>query len=312
MALSHPDHDEYRALTMRQRIDRAIHTCEGLLKGISIDDKLNAAEIAELLNWCNEHRDLVDRSPFNEIVPKLDSALADGIIDPEEQEDLLWVCKNLSVESEYYDSITNDIQRLHGILHGILADGEILIDEAIKLQNWVDEHEHLKGVYPYDELDSILLAVLKDNEIDDDEHKILKAFFEDFIDYSFAKKMANETKRIKGRLSSEFTLPGVCASCPSITFNGKTFTFTGVSALGKRQEVFNLIENLSGKTNRNLTQETDFLVIGSDGNPCWAFSCYGRKVEHAVGLRKGGHPILIIHESDFWDAVEDHGGQRLK
>ncbi|GMA55471.1 hypothetical protein GCM10025857_68280 [Alicyclobacillus contaminans] len=52
-----------------------------------------------------------------------------------------------------------------------------------------------------------------------------------------------------------------------------------------------------------MTVDTDYLVVGDQGNPCWAFSCYGRKVEKAVKLRKQGRRILIIHEVDFWDAL---------
>lgn len=31
----------------------------------------------------------------------------------------------------------------------------------------------------------------------------------------------------------------------------------------------------------------------------WAFSCYGRKVEKAVQLRKDGSQVIIVHENDF-------------
>jgi SH3-like domain-containing protein len=44
-------------------------------------------------------------------------------------------------------------------------------------------------------------------------------------------------------------------------------------------------------------------LIGDEGNPCWVFSCYGRKVEKAIQYRKSGLPILIIHENDFWNAI---------
>lgn len=55
--------------------------------------------------------------------------------------------------------------------------------------------------------------------------------------------------------------------------------------------------------NNNVIQKTDFLIVGSDGDPCWAFSCYGRKVEKAVNLRKNGLPIISLHENDFWEEV---------
>lgn len=124
------------------------------MRGVSIDGLLNAAEVAEILNWCMDYSDLIGRSPFDELKQKLDEILADGIIDPEEQDDLLWVCMNLAPESEFYDSVTHDVQQLHGILHGILADGQISDGEAKRLQEWIDQNSHLRGIYPYDELDS--------------------------------------------------------------------------------------------------------------------------------------------------------------
>jgi hypothetical protein len=62
---------------------------------------------------------------------------------------------------------------------------------------------------------------------------------------------------------------------------------------------------LGGTVAPNLTKKVSYLVIGADGNPCWSYSCYGRKVEQAVQLRKEGSKILIVHENDFHDAVQD-------
>ena len=183
-ANSHPEHAEIERYTKRQRMDTAIHTLVGLLHGISIDDNLNADEIAEVLNWCKQYNDLKAREPFKEIIAKLDEIMADGIITPDEQDDLLWVCKNLSPDGIFYDEITNEIQRLHGILHGVLADSHISTEESKNLQSWLYENDHLKGSYPYDELDSLLLTVLEDGKIDKEEEVMLREFFEDFITHA--------------------------------------------------------------------------------------------------------------------------------
>jgi NAD-dependent DNA ligase len=304
--MHYPEHAPYMRLTERQRVDKAVHTLTGLLRGIAIDDKLNALEIAEVLNWCNEYRQFVDRAPFKELIQKLDEMMSDGVIDPEEQEDLLWVCKNLSPDSEYYDEITHEIQVLQGILHGIMADDHISVTEATELQHWINDHAHLKGTYPYDELESLLMVVLADGAIEEEEQKMLREFFEDFIQYSLAKRVQNETKRVRSGLTKSKTLPAICAVCPELEFDARTFTFTGSSMKAKRAEIAKQVERLGGIFNPKLTQKTDFLVVGAGGNPCWAFSCYGRKVEKAAELRKEGHAITIVHESDFWDALADH------
>lgn len=54
-----------------------------------------------------------------------------------------------------------------------------------------------------------------------------------------------------------------------------------------------------------MNKPVNYLIVGAEGNPCWKFSCYGRKVEKAVELRKEGSRLLIIHELDFHDAVAD-------
>jgi hypothetical protein len=54
-------------------------------------------------------------------------------------------------------------------------------------------------------------------------------------------------------------------------------------------------------------KELDYLIVAAERNLCWAFSCYGRKVEAAMDLRKSGTRLTIVHENDFWDAVADHG-----
>jgi len=309
MSLSHPDHNEYRHLVGPQILDKASQTLIGILQGITIDERLNAAEIAELKNWCDERSQYRTRSPFSEVCDKLDEIMADGVIDPDEQEDLLWLCKNLSADSEYFDAVTNEMQLLQGILHGVLADGKVSVEEAKNLQNWLNEHDGLKGSYPFDEIESILIEVLRDGEIDKNEQRILQSFLGEFVDFSFVRKYSDERQRIRSKLSKlskDLTVTGICATCPQIAFEGKTFVFTGASREGKEEKLAEQVERLNGRAKKGLCRKTDFLVIGDSGNPSWAFSCYGRKVEEAVSMRREGHPILIIHESDFWDAIEDY------
>ncbi|MDF1659660.1 MAG: BRCT domain-containing protein [Verrucomicrobiales bacterium] len=306
MSIDHPNHDNYRHFTKRQTVDKAVHTLTGMLRGVAIDDELNAAEVAEVLNWCNQYREIANRAPFDELVPRLDQMLKDGILDSDELDELLWLCKNISPGSEYYDEITNEIQSLQGMLHGVMADGHVSLEEATQIQRWINNNDYLKGTYPYDELDSLLLTVLADGEIDSEEQVLLRDFFEDFIEYSFAKKVRAESERVKAGALKEKTLPAICSNCPEIDFDARKFTFTGTSAKGTKKEIEKQVIDLGGRVLPNLTNETEFLVIGSAGNPCWAFSRYGRKVEKAANMRKQGHNIVIVHESDFWDAVEDN------
>jgi NAD-dependent DNA ligase len=294
---------DYRVYTSKSELHKAVNSLIGMVTGIGIDGVINDDEKSELINWCNLHERLSSKSPFSEIIPMINLILSNNPIEYDDIQDLLWLCNNVNSEGEfkeYYDIITSSIQQLEGILHGVLADNELSDEEIIQLSKWMDDHDFLKGTYPFDEVNSLLVSTLEDGIITDDERQILFAYFANFIDTRMSYNI-NEFD-IKA-LQSKYSVSGICAVCPEITFENKTFCFTGASAKGTRNEIAKIIINKGGIFNNNVTKKTDYLIVGGEGNPCWAFSCYGRKVEKAVQLRKEGQQIIIIHESDFWDEI---------
>lgn len=298
--LANYDSLNFRKFTKKSEIDKALHTFEGLIKGIAIDGIINKDEILELENWYQLHLHLIDTHPLSMLGLKLKAAVADGVLSLDEREDLLWVCNNYKSGSIYYELITRDIQTLHGILHGILADNRIDLLEIKKLDKWLIDNSHLIGNYPYDELCSLITVVLKDGKLDDEEIKQLKLFFSEFVDTRTSYNLNDyEIQELKNSIN----ITGICSVCPEITFQDRLFCFTGVSSKASRIEIKTLIESIGGKFNNNVVKDTEYLIVGNEGNPCWAFSCYGRKVEQAVKLRKAGKKLLIIHENDFWDEI---------
>ena len=290
--------------TRRQRVDRDVHTLEGIIKGIAIDHVIAAEELRELRDWVRDHSKLVGQHPFTELVPRVEAALADGKIDEEEHSDILWLCQNLSSDSVYYDHVTSDLQRLQGILHGLLADGRINDDEIRGLSLWMDEHSYLRRCYPYDEIDTLLTQVLRDRRIDDQERRNLASFFEDFVNYSVARQVQNARSTGSKRPGK---LTGLCAVQPTIEFSDRVFCVTGASERARRAEMARIITSHGGHFSQGVGERLDYLVVCSHDNPAWAYTCYGRKVEQAMELRSVGRRLLLVHESDFWDAVEDRG-----
>ena len=214
--------------------------------------------------------------------------------------DMFWLCQKYETDSYYYNAATADLQTLQGICHGILADATIDDQEIAALDRWLEENEHLASYYPYDELRSLVVSVLSDRKIDDLERKRLMAYFNEFVTLTDPEL----TTKIKYEIA-DITISGICTVDPNINFAGKNFCFTGLSKRAKRSDIEKQIKALGGIFSNNLTKRTDYLIVGDDGNPCWVFACYGRKVEAAVGLRKQGHQISLVHEFDFWDFVED-------
>ncbi len=294
------DNAAYLRYTGPQRIDRSMHTLEGLVAGIAIDSKINDKELGALTGWIASHSEYADRHPFNEVIGRLNEILADGVIDDDEKADILWLCNKFSTENSFFSQVSSDMQRLQGIMGGIAADNKITVEELENLNEWLYEHEHLKTCWPYDELEALIIAVLKDGVIDDIEHRQLLAFFREFTDRPGHKAVTLPANK------DDLSIGGVCAVCPEIQFLKQKFCFTGSSTRMTRDELAQQVANFGGTFSRGMTQTVNYLIVGAAGNPCWAYACYGRKVEQAVSFRKKGLPVAIVHENDYWDAVSDY------
>ena len=130
---------------------------------------------------------------------------------------------------------------------------------------------------------------------------MLKAFFSEFIDTTLSYNLnQNELNELKNK----YNVKGICTTCPEVIFAGTSFCFTGNSTKASKSEIKGLVEQAGSAFSDSVTKKTDYLVIGDEGNTCWLFACYGRKVEKAIAMRKMGHRISIIHEKDFWNQLK--------
>ena len=293
---------EYRQFTKPAELHKAINTLRGLVAGINSDRAVGTDEVTELVHWCEIHAELRDRHPFSELLPVVERACEDGVVTEDEAKDILWLCSNFVDNCSYYDMVTSSIQFLAGMLHGLLADGELSDKEISSLKTWMEANEFLAGTYPFDEINSLLYVILEDKMITQREREALMALFSGVIDFTSSY---NLSEKDFSQLREKYSIGGICAVCPEITFDGKLFCFTGESYRAKRAEIMETITSLGGKARSSVSAKTDYLIVGNAGNPCWAYACYGRKIEEAMNLRKEGASIVIVNETDFWDAVDD-------
>lgn len=296
--------EDYRRFTKPAELHKAVNTLRGLVAGINSDMKVGSAEVTELIHWCEVHAELRDRHPFSEILPLVERATEDGVVTEDEAKDILWFCNNFADNNSYYNMVTSSIQFLAGMLHGLMADGELSDQEIITLKAWLSANDFLAGTYPFDEINSLLYVVLEDKKITQREREALMALFGGVIDFTSSY---NLSEKEFSRLRETYSIGGICAVCPEIVFQNKTFCFTGEFYRGKRAEIADVVVQLGGKVRTSVSAKTDYLIVGNAGNPCWAYACYGRKIEQAVSLRKEGASIVIVNETDFWDAVDDAG-----
>lgn len=294
------DEQVLNILTVRSQADKAINSLKGLLLGINLDGDVNESEINELRTWARAHNQLISRNPFNEFMTIIENTVSNKIPPKETIEDLYWLCQKYEHDNYYYNAVTADLQLLQGLCHGILSDGIINEKEIFELNDWLSNNEHLNTYWPYDEVRSLILSIIADQKVDEEEKAVLKAYFSQFVklhDQATDEKIQTET--------ADLHISGLCTSEPAVEFIGKTFCITGVLKRGNRETLQNDIKKLGGIPTDNLTKKTDYLIVGDNGNPAWAFSCYGRKVEKAISMRKEGHTIMLIHEFDFADIVDD-------
>jgi NAD-dependent DNA ligase len=282
-----------------QIIETNLSSLCGLLEGMLADDVLNKIEADKLMSWFNDNRTLSTKQPFEEIYHKFQQICSDGKIEKEEIEDLLWLCSKLKKNGAFYNDVTKDIQFLHGLVAGISSDNKINEQEIATLKKWCLDHEHLKGMWPYDEFYSLCLVTLEDGIITEQEKEIINFYFKEFLNLN-----GNNVLNLPLN-ESEKPITGVCAVCPEITFEYKKFVITGESEKISRSELTKLIEECSGEVQKEVTQKTDYLIVLSKGSPAWTYKAYGRKVEYAIHLRKKGFPVVIVHEGDLWEALRD-------
>lgn len=237
----HPQHQEYFQFTTKSRLDTSINTLLGILEGVTYDRSVNEKEAALLMDWLAEHQELRSRHPFNELIPVLEAVLSDGILTADERLDLVYLCDNL-LSTDFYDFMTADLQRLHGIMAGISVDGRITEDELNNLSGWMEANDHLRKCWPYDEMESLITSVMADKKIDEAEHRQLLAFCSDFL--------AVGSKRIVSipTLMQEKTVQGVCAVCPEICFRDSVFCFTGASKRYTRKSFAEMVFDLGGES----------------------------------------------------------------
>lgn len=292
---------DIRRFNDRKIRQKTIQTLSGLLKGIAIDGQVNDKEVDELKGWLEKYRRDLRKWRLEAVANQIDIWLADGKIDNDELADVQWLADHLSQWNDSEDLLQVVIQELHGIFHGLLADRELTDAEIRGLQEWVANNEFLKGVYPYDEIESLVVTILADGKVTEDERNLMRSFMADFIDFSASKNLSIDRYH---ELKKKYTVSGICATDPQIDFDGKVFCMTGEFEHGKRSDMERLVVARAGLVSRNMTKKVDYLVVGSQGNECWAFVGYGRKVEQAIENRKNGCPVVIVSEADFWDAIQ--------
>lgn len=197
----------------------------------------------------------------------------------------------------YYAARVDDRQvaELLGLCKGIIADGMVNDSEAIALKTWMSSHPAIAAAFPARELAARLEQVFADGIIDDAEREDLAAML---------RALVGEPADQSGDMNRSAKLP-LDEPEPTLFFEGKEYVFTGHFCLPRRQ-CEKIVTDRAGRPWSTVTRRTDYLVVGTVASEAWITAAWGRKVLHAMDLRKEGSRIAIVSET-HWLATIDSG-----
>lgn len=280
-------------------LDKSLNSLEGLLTGISLDRNVSLQEATALAEWFNDHLELETRHPYSEVMELIRDAFEDDKLpDIDAIDELIAFCRKIRSSEGFFAAATADIQILVAMLGGIASDGDVKVSELEGLRAWAASHDHLKKTYPFQDVMDIVEEVLKDGRIDQAEQQLLNSIFADL-----AANNPIRTSKVQAAECADASGPVGIWSTEPVTIAGHVFVFTGESARATRPRIQELIVQHGGTVAAGVSKKVDYLVVGEAGNPCWAFSSYGTKMEKAMGLQSSGARIRIVKEPGLWEAL---------
>ena len=182
------------------------------------------------------------------------------------------------------------IDELLGICKGLIADRSLSEEEVFFLTSWLKANEHAANVWPANVLANRINQILDDKILLTEEREELFALLAEIVGQAKNDPAANTATALP------LTTPA-----PPVFFTDHRFVLTGRFVIGQRANVAYEIQARGGTILDNVTNEANFLVIGTIGSRDWLHSTHGRKIEKALSLAEGGHPIAIISEEHLAD-----------
>jgi hypothetical protein len=176
-----------------------------------------------------------------------------------------------------------------GLMRGVLADGNVNKAEAEFMLGWILSQDKLCS----DPILRPLLTLLhraceSDRAFSDNEGALLGELL----------SLVGGTELIPARTTSLSSTHFLTPPPPAVRHKS-TFVLTGTFRVGARSEVEEIVSALGGFVASNITQSTDFLIVGEKASPDWANPSFGRKIEAAHALVGRGFPIAIISETHW-------------
>lgn len=270
--------------------DREINNFLGFLEGLIIDNTINESELKALQGWMESNPSVYCQFPFDYLLDLLGKSFADGSgLDDIKRKRFVDVLKHFT-SKKYYAGNTADMQRMHGVLAGVVCDGTIIPDEARALNNWLKDHDYLEDQAFYQDIYAMLRPVrVKRDQLTEKDSEALLREIRKYVDVD---KFGMLRDCVDHHDNPDFY-------CGEVDIINSVFCFTGASTRYSKKEWKAVVEKSGAKFTDDLTMSVQYLVICNKGNKAWAHKSYGRKFEQAKKWQADGYPIAILTEDDF-------------
>ena len=177
-----------------------------------------------------------------------------------------------------------------GIVSGLVSDGELNDKEILFLKTWCDEHRLLASEYPANIIFRRVHEVLLDGLITQEEREYLIRELTILSGSHFSETGSAQSEQIESLFDDD----------PSVIFDGNEFVFTGKFMFGTRDACELATLKRGAKVKKDITQQTNYLVIGSRASPDWIAENFGRKIQKAAEMASSGEfEISIVREVDW-------------
>jgi NAD-dependent DNA ligase len=186
------------------------------------------------------------------------------------------------------------VEHMMGMVTGIIADQSLHDLEIKLLRTWLDENSIITRTWPGFVIARKIEEVMADGVISDAERTHLPKVLTELASADFALTGSSSPEvaalPINDVVTVILTNTGVC--------------HTGEFLFGTRAACERLTLKAGGMPVDAVTRKTDFLVIGTRVSPNWAHTSFGRKIQKAAELQEAGHPIEIISERRWIEAIQ--------
>ena len=260
---------------------KSISEFYGVIRGFSIDNKINTDEFDFIENWKMENEKYSKHKEIADIITVIDNILDDEVITFDEIMNLQMIIKTY-LDKVSTSPITLATQILDGILKGIVVDEEFSEEECKNLRQWLYDNIYLSDHFPFNKTIEIVEQVLEDSILTKEESEYLTSVIDGMLD---------PVESLKSQIHS---------------VEGKHICLSGNFAYGNgfKAPVEEYILERGGIIDNSVKKTTDYLIIGDWECQAYSNGNYGTKVKKAIEYNEKGCHIEIIKESDFFSNVK--------